>query len=434
MGHLVGKDIYRQLGRKLDSLTARAPWNETLHRIIKELFSEEEADVFVRMPYSLSSFAHVAKVTGTEEAKLRTLLDAMGDKGLVIDFLLGDGYWYMPSPLFIGLFEFTMMRTGDGVDSHLLGKLFNRYLEDGAAFKANSGDGKRVFVERVLPHEEALGEHIEILDYEKASAIIDNSQRFAVGICSCRHEKQHAGTRGCTSPLEVCSTFGVAADYMIRHRLAREISKSEMRDNFARSRELGLVFCADNVQKGVTFVCQCCGCCCIALLAVSRFGCPNFVTTSSFVADLDTTACEGCGNCAKACPIRAIEMVADGDDAKRRAKKPRIDVGVCLGCGVCALKCKSSAMRLANRRQRVLHPETTFQRIILQCLERGTLQNQLFDNPSSRTQGAVRGIIGAFLGLPVVKRTLMRDAFRSRFLTAMSAGVRSQGRTDLLKV
>ena len=270
MGHLVGKDLYRQVGRKVDGLTARAPWNDTLHRIIKELFSEEEADVFVRMPYSLSPFAHVAKVAGVDETKLRALLDGMGDKGLVIDFLLGDGYWYMPSPLLIGLFEFTMMRAGPSVDSHLMGTLFNQYLEDGAAFVANTEDGKRVFIERVLPHEEALGEHVEILDYEKASAIVDGSQRFALGICSCRHEKQHAGARGCEGPLEVCSSFGLAADYLIRHSLAREVSKSEMRDHFARSRERGLVFCADNVQQGVTFVCHCCGCCCNALLAISR--------------------------------------------------------------------------------------------------------------------------------------------------------------------
>jgi hypothetical protein len=33
----------------------------------------------------------------------------------------------------------------------------------------------------------------------------------------------------------------------------------------------------------------------------------------------------------------------------------------------------------------------------------------------------------------VVKRALMSDAFRSRFLAAMSAGVRAQGRTKLLR-
>jgi Fe-S-cluster-containing hydrogenase component 2 len=434
MGHLVGKDVYRQVGRKLDGLTARAPWNDTLHRIVKELFSEDEADLFVRMPYSLSPFARIAEVTGVEETRLRTLLDGMGDKGLVVDFMVGDITWYMPSPLFVGLFEFTMMRTGPGVDSRLMGTLFNQYLEDGAVFAANCEGGKRVFIERVLPYEDALGDHVEILDYEKASAIVDGSQRFALGICSCRHEKEHAGTRGCDGPLEVCSSFGIAADYLVRHNLAREVSRSEMRENFARSRERGLVFCADNTQQGITFVCQCCGCCCNVLLAVSRFGYTNALTTSSFIARSDPDACEGCGKCAKACPIGAIEMVEDGSGARPRAATPRVDAEVCLGCGVCALRCAFRAMRLESRPQRVLHPETTFQRVILQCLERGTLQNQLFDNPASRTQAAMRAIVGAFLRLPPVKRALMSDALRSRFLAAMEAGVRAQGKGDLLTV
>ncbi|MGD1149453.1 MAG: 4Fe-4S binding protein [Thermoanaerobaculaceae bacterium] len=163
-----------------------------------------------------------------------------------------------------------------------------------------------------------------------------------------------------------------------------------------------------------------------------RFGCSNFITTSSFIARSSPDTCEGCGNCAKACPIEAIEMVADGRGRKPGAKTPRVDADLCLGCGVCALKCKFRAMRLENRPQRVIHPETTFQRVILQCLERGTLQNQVFDNPSSRTQGAMRAIVGAFLGLPAVKRALMSDALRSRFLAAMSAGVRLQGKAEIV--
>ena len=225
MGHLVGKDVYRQVGRKLDGLTARAPWNDTLHRIVKELFSEDEADLFVRMPYSLAPFARIAGVTGIEEAKLRRLLDGMGDKGLVVDFVLGDTTWYMPSPLFVGLFEFTMMRTGPDVDSALMARLFSEYLEDGAPFAANSEGGKRVFIERVVPHEEAIGDHVEVLDYEKASWILDGAERFALGVCSCRHEKEHVGTRGCDGPLDVCSSFGIAADYLIRHDLARDVPK-----------------------------------------------------------------------------------------------------------------------------------------------------------------------------------------------------------------
>ena len=37
MGHAAGKDVYRRLGIKIDSLTFRAPWNETFHALLKEL-------------------------------------------------------------------------------------------------------------------------------------------------------------------------------------------------------------------------------------------------------------------------------------------------------------------------------------------------------------------------------------------------------------
>jgi hypothetical protein len=85
-------------------------------------------------------------------------------------------------------------------------------------------------------------------------------------------------------------------------------------------------------------------------------------------------------------------------------------------------------MKLHKRKQRVLHPETTFERIILQCLERGTLQNQLFDNPASLTDAFARACLGGFLRLTPVKRALMSDALRSRFLGALKHAAASRGK------
>jgi hypothetical protein len=102
---------------------------------------------------------------------------------------------------------------------------------------------------------------------------------------------------------------------------------------------------------------------------------------------------------------------------------------VCLGCGVCALQCtETRALRLTNRKQKILHPETTFERIMLQTLERGNLQNQLFDDPASITHRTMRSILGAFLRLPSVKRALMSDMLRSTFLRSLKVGARAQGR------
>jgi ferredoxin len=121
-------------------------------------------------------------------------------------------------------------------------------------------------------------------------------------------------------------------------------------------------------------------------------------------------------------------MVPIENQQTKKKKDAIIDTSICLGCGVCALNCNKGAVRLVKREKRVLHPESTFERIILQRLERGTLQNLLFDNPQSPTQKFMRAFVGGFLRLPPVKATLMSDTFRSSFLNAMANGVRKQGK------
>jgi Na+-translocating ferredoxin:NAD+ oxidoreductase RNF subunit RnfB len=431
MGHLVGKDIFRQLGRKIDGLEMRAPWNAQLHAILKELYSDEEADLIVRMPSGLSSFAEVQKATGCRRNELQRLLDGLTAKGLVMDLWVGEEYKYVPSPMVIGIFEFTMMQSGPKAASKVRARLFQDYLGgDGTFLAANFGGGEQVSFVRALPHEEALKseEYVEILDYEKASAIIEQSDRFAIGLCSCRHEKLHLDEKQCDVPLEGCSQFGFAADFMIRHKLAREVGRSEMRDNFARSRELGLVLSADNVRKDVKFVCHCCACCCNVLTAVSTYGYPNALVTSTFLAGIEAAACVGCGNCAKACPIDAMAMIPDAQAQRKLKLSPRVDSAACLGCGVCALQCPTRACRLVKREQRVIHPETTFERVILQCLEKGTLQNQIFADPRRLDQKFLRALVGGFLRLPAVKKALMSDVLRSRFLRSIEEGAAKQGR------
>ena len=95
------------------------------------------------------------------------------------------------------------------------------------------------------------------------------------------------------------------------------------------------------------------------------------------------------------------------------------DRDICLGCGVCALACPTKAITLHPRPRKVLHPEDSFERVMLQALERDTFQTFLFDNPQSRTQEFMRALVGGFLKLPPVKRALLSDKLRSRFLNAL---------------
>ncbi len=437
MGHTVAKDAYDHLGEKLDRLAIRTPWNETLRRILVELYTPEEAELLVRMPYGLADLERIVRVTGTDGPRLRTLLEGLCAKGLVVDLQLRERTYYAVSPLVIGIFEFTMMRTRGELNTREWARLFHDYLGgDGAFYAANFARGEAVTPLRTLPHEGTVreGPHVEILDYEKASAIVDTADRFAVGICSCRHEKHHVGEKACDVPLELCASFGLAADYLVRNGLAREISRTEMRENLARGRELGLVFNADNVRRNVSFICHCCKDCCNVLRGISRYGFPNAVVTSSWMMEPDDARCTGCGACAKACPIDAIKTVPREEGAPSKKRVARVDRAVCIGCGVCALKCPTGAAGLAKRGSRVLHPATTFERMILQCLERGTLPYQLFDEPDRVTHRILRGFLGGVFRLPPVQRALMSRVLRSTFLAAIKVGARAGGKGWMLDI
>ncbi len=436
MGHMINNDIYRKLGKKIDNMRCRVPWNESLYNILKELYTIEEAEVVVKMPYAFSNLDKIARLTKYEKFKLHSIIDKLCSKGLVVDLWINGEYQYIPSPLVIGIFEFTMMRTGENLNCKEWGKLFHEYMQSGSVYDANFKNGEKIFVSRVLPYEESveISDYTEIIDYEKAASIIEDSDKLAIGICSCRHEKLHAEAKKCDTPLNTCSTFGIMAEFLIRHNMAKEVSKEEMYDNLARSKELGLVLEAENVKKNISFICHCCGCCCNLLLGINQFGYSNTIVTSNYIASIDEDKCVGCEQCAKACHINAIEMISVSSLNSKNKKKPKIDTSICLGCGVCHLKCTTGAIQLIRRKKKVLYPETTFERIILQSLERGTLQNLIFDNPNSKPQQIMCSLLGAFLKALPVKKTFMSNIFRSTFLNSFEAVAKITGKEWLMTI
>ena len=185
----------------------------------------------------------------------------------------------------------------------------------------------------------------------------------------------------------------------------------------------GLVQFGENVQRGVSFICNCCGCCCEAMIAARRFAVLNPIQTTSWLPVVDASACTGCGACAAACPVEAIGLVSANDARRPKLKKARVDETVCLGCGVCVRACTHRALALAPRAARVISPVNGAHRAVLMAIERGTLQHLLFDNGALASHRAMAAVLGVILKLPPAKQLMASRQMRSRYLARLLGGM-----------
>jgi ferredoxin len=261
----------------------------------------------------------------------------------------------------------------------------------------------------------------QLLTYERASEVVGSASAWAVSLCYCRHKAEHLG-HACSAPLENCLTLDGGAQMMSRHGHARPIGRTEALEILDRSRQASLVFIGDNVQRRLTYLCSCCGCCCMQLRAITRHGVQGAVRTSSMMACVDGETCRGCGRCARRCPIQAIHLKAWPRYVERKSRMHAVvDEGLCLGCGVCQPACKKGALRMRHRGERVLTPEGTLERVLTMALERDRLQHLLFDDQEGLHLLFLNRLVGAVLRLPPVKQALLGDKLRSRFIGALVA-------------
>jgi ferredoxin len=259
-----------------------------------------------------------------------------------------------------------------------------------------------------------------VLDYERASEVIRTASHIGIGTCYCRHKMEHLG-KACGAPMEICMTFNGTAGSLIRHGVARSVEKAEGLDLLARAVAGNLVQFGENVRDQVAFICNCCGCCCEAMLAAKRFAVLNPIATTNFLPEVAAETCNGCGKCVEACPVEAMGLVSFGDPHHPKRKKARLDESICLGCGVCVRVCTKGALRLRARHRRVITPVNTAHRVVLMAIERGKLQHLVFDNQAHLQHRAMAAILGVILKLPPLKQALASRQLKSRYLERLLA-------------
>ena len=433
MGHITLKQ-YEKLRNRLDKSPVGAPHHRALYDILAHVFTSEEADMACKMPMGFASTRRLARIAGMPEDKAQSLLEGMAGRGLVFDLEReGKFVWYL-NPLVVGIFEFTMMRTRTDIDQKEVSKLIYEYLfEDPTrAFLKELGTAGETQLFRPLAHEDMLKQgYSEVLDWEKATHLIENAGRWTVGLCHCRHIAHHrdeecvAASKVRDEPIEVCLSFGEASNHFLRRGTAREISKQEAMDIMVETRELNCVQLGDNVQERPMFICYCCGCCCEVLKGYRMVRDQGLVMSSGFAPVIDSDNCNGCGRCVKVCPVDALSVTGQGKE-----KNAVLDLDICLGCAVCARSCNQDALKMERCSKRVHTPRTTLEKVVRMGLERGKLQNLLFDNPENLTHGAMRNFVGVILNLPPAKRLLAREQLKSRFVQFLMGAAKGKPGAD----
>ena len=288
MAHLTVRSAYKDLVDRINRFPQGAPPTELLYKILGILFSEKEAEFVSKLSIKPFTAKKAARLSGKSIEEAEIILNELASRGLLLDTEInGTSFYTLPPPM-AGFFEFSMMRIRNDVDQKLLAELFYQYLNVEEDFIKDLFTNCETKLGRVFVNESAInnGTNLHVLDFEKASEVIKTASHIGVGICYCRHKMEHLG-KACDAPMEICLTFNDAAASLIKHKIARQIDVNEGLDMLQLAYDNNLVQFGENVQQKVSFICNCCGCCCEAMLAAKRFGFLNPVHTTNYLPEIE---------------------------------------------------------------------------------------------------------------------------------------------------
>lgn len=411
MSHITAKKAYMDLVDRINLYPQGAPPSETLYKILEMLFSEQEARLVAQLPIRPINVIDAAKIWQVTHHEAEKVLEGLAKRAVMLDFYKdGHAYYILPPPM-AGFFEFSMMRRRTDLDQSMLAALYYEYLNVEEDFVKELFVSTKTPLVRTLVNESVLtsDQKTTILDFEKASHYIQTEHFMGVSTCYCRHKMEHMG-KACDAPMDICMTFGTVAQSLIRSGHARRVDRFEGMDLLHQAYDHDLVQCGENYQQHIAFICNCCGCCCEALLAAKRFGNLHAVETTRFLAEINTEACNQCGVCQSVCPIDAISQ----EDNQYKVDGPR-----CLGCGICIKHCHQKAIHFNERATQIITPESSVHRAVLNAIDKGKLHELIMDNHALHNHRAMAAILSAILKLSPVKRAMATQQFRSVYLTKL---------------
>jgi electron transport complex protein RnfB len=320
---------YEHLADALDSLPNGFPRTSSgvEIRMLKKILSPEEARLASHVTGKMEAVEAIAKRAGIPARDAGRDLIALAKRGLVWSGKVDRGISFRLAPFIVGIYEAQL-----GTMDEELARLFERYMEEGGA----AGIMKPLpSLHRVLPGQGAI-EPDTILPYDDVRAIIEKGKTFRVRGCICRVQQDLIGGRKCDFPLENCLMIYNSE----RPAAPDDISMERALEILDETEKAGLVHTTSNVVGELTYICNCCGCCCGILRGFNEWGIDEAIARANYLAAIDAEKCAGCEICVDRCQVGAISM-NDGDAV--------VNLERCIGCGLCVTGCPSDAARL-NRK------------------------------------------------------------------------------------
>ncbi len=323
-------DIYRQLQERLDGYSLGFPATDSgiEIEILRELFREKDAEMFLNLSQKLETPENVARRIGGPPHEVGAQLSAMAEKGLLFRIKKGEVVKYGAIPFVHGLFEFQVANL-----KPRMADLVEEYMQEG--FHEAITKGATAFL-RTVPVNSTVEVMHNVAAYEDASEILRRANKIVVTDCICRKQKQLVG-QGCGKALEACFMFGSMGQYYVDKGMGREIGVDEALRILTEAQEAGLVTQPATAQNPGG-MCNCCGDCCGVLTSLKKHPKPAEIVFSNYYAVVDRVECNGCETCLDRCQMEAIKMNED--------ELAEINLDRCIGCGLCVATCPQDAIEM----------------------------------------------------------------------------------------
>jgi len=350
-------DVYERLAKHLDNLPASYPATDSgvELRILKRLFTPEEAEAAMALTMFPESADAIAKKLGKKESDTEKLFYSMSKKGLILR-LGTEENTYMAANFIVGIWEYHV----NDLDEKLIHDV-NEYIPQ---IWEKTWAKQKTQQLRVIPVSKSISAEMNIMPYEEAESIIKKQSKLVVAPCICRKEQNMVG-HGCDRPLETCLMLGAGAYFYEQNGTGRPVSQEEALEILNQGIEAGLVLQPSNSQKPLV-ICMCCGCCCLVLKNLNKLDEPAKVACTNYYVTVTEDDCTGCGDCEDICQMGAITV---------EDESAVVSLARCIGCGLCVTKCEFNATSLVEKEEfeKYAIPADTVEKYMNMVQERGLI-------------------------------------------------------------